>query len=41
MSGRMITVPATFETDVVRREGEVGRHWLADLPAQVTSCCAD
>ena len=37
----MITVPATFEADVVHREGEVGRHWLADLPAQVASCCAD
>jgi streptomycin 6-kinase len=37
----MITVPVTFEADVVRREGELGRRWLASLPAQVASCCKE
>lgn len=37
----MITVPASFVVDVLRREGEAGRRWLDNLPAQVASCCAD
>lgn len=37
----MITVPASFVVDVLRREGEAGRRWLESLPTQVASCCAD
>lgn len=37
----MITVPASFVADVLRREGKAGRRWLDSLLAQVESCCAE
>jgi streptomycin 6-kinase len=36
----MITIPEAFAAATIRREGEAGRRWLADLPPLVEQICA-
>ncbi|MFN8443539.1 MAG: aminoglycoside phosphotransferase family protein [Caldilineaceae bacterium] len=39
MSNNMISIPETFARDTVTREGEVGQHWLDQLPMLIERLC--